>query len=155
MSEQDIGPMPLYVCPFVLRHHQRVLAAGKYLSHGFAVGICHRRFRPVAVAAFGDKLPADVDAYLVNCLVVYLLHMKVVNDGDRSQVTSLTLRFNDLSIAPTKTAIISSLFVPGMAAPRVPRPPCPSLLVRNVHISPLFRQVSSRFIYGPIFAALK
>ena len=36
-----------------------------------------------------------------------------------------------------------------------PLPPWPSLLVRNVHTSPLLIHVSSRLIYGPILAVLK
>ena len=35
--EQNVCAMSLYVGPFVLRHHQGVLAAGKYLAHGLAV----------------------------------------------------------------------------------------------------------------------
>lgn len=34
MFEQDIDTMTLYVSLFVLRYHQGVLAAGKYLAHG-------------------------------------------------------------------------------------------------------------------------
>ena len=42
--EQDIDTMTLYVSPFVLRHHQRVLAVGEYLAHGFAIGVCLLRY---------------------------------------------------------------------------------------------------------------
>ena len=44
VPEQDVGAVTLCVSPFVLCHHQRVLAAGQYLAHGLAVGIRHRRF---------------------------------------------------------------------------------------------------------------
>lgn len=37
VSEQDVCAMTLYVSPFVLRHHQGVLAACKYPAHGLAV----------------------------------------------------------------------------------------------------------------------
>ena len=78
--EQDVGTVTLYVSPFVLCHHQGVLAAGEYLAHGLAVGVCNRRFLSVTAVVFGYKLPADVNTYLVNGFVVHLLHMESVID---------------------------------------------------------------------------
>lgn len=80
MFEQYIHTMSLYVSPFVLRHHQRVLASGEYLTHGLAIGICDWRQRFVTVVFLCYKLAADVDADFINGLVVHLLNMETVVD---------------------------------------------------------------------------
>ncbi len=80
MFEQYIDTMTLYVRPFVLRHHQGVLAAGKYLTHGLAIGVRHRRHRLVPAVLFGDELAAYVYAAFIDGLVIYLLHMEAVVD---------------------------------------------------------------------------
>lgn len=76
-------------------------------------------------------------------------------DGDRSRVTSVTRLRSAFPIAAHRKEIMSSLRVQGMAAASVPGPPCPSLLVRKVHTSPLLKQVSSMLMCGPMLAPLK
>lgn len=42
VSEQNVYAIPMYVSPFVLRHHLSVLAERKYPAHGLTVWVCHR-----------------------------------------------------------------------------------------------------------------
>lgn len=53
-------------------------AAGQNLPHGLAVGIRGGGEAGAKLVFSGDKLPAYVDAYFVNGLVVHLLHVEAV-----------------------------------------------------------------------------
>ena len=57
-----------------------MFAAGKYLTHGLSIGICDWWKGFVTLVFFGYQLASDVNAYLINSLIVNLLDMEAVVD---------------------------------------------------------------------------
>ena len=93
MPEKNVDAVTLYVGPFVANHHQRMFASGQDLAHRLSIGVGPRCLRLVPAVLFGNQLPADIDANLIDSLIVDLLDMESVVDDIGYIFLSISVQF--------------------------------------------------------------